>query len=291
MAYKEEEENTMIDKFKDMYHEWNTQESGSPDIKLAFQKDVMEWQDEMKRESLRLCDTDVKQFMIEKNLFRIPPVWSQSRPLSLVMIWATWLIENTIHVYGASSSLRKCRIVHVSATHSEHNACAANLAKRTAESDSEQSMAFIVSYDAMSCHEYRKCAMGIALPLHNGDQKHVCTLFIADWYINFISLSRIHRRQSQRNVEGIFNDCIACALCFGPDHGGLTLDATERENRLAQCPFCNAEHCQKCLEDELHSCCIQCGKALIVSVDPFGVIQIEPQEAVLVYSDSSLSFH
>ena len=98
MAYKEEEENTMIDKFKDMYHEWNTQESGSPDIKLAFQKDVMEWQDEMKRESLRLCDTDVKQFMIEKNLFRIPPVWSQSRPLSLVMIWATWFIENTIQM-------------------------------------------------------------------------------------------------------------------------------------------------------------------------------------------------
>jgi hypothetical protein len=50
--------------------------------------------------------------------------------------------------------------------------------------------------------------------------------------------------------------------------------------------LCNAEHCQECLEDVLHSCCIQCKKDLIVSVDPFGVIQIEPKEVVFVYSDS-----
>lgn len=257
--------------YTDLCQEWENIKEESGEIQWQFHLRYKAWQHRCMAETLAIdggmqalekCATE--QFCLP------PPQWPRSMPLSFTMVWATGLIEKTLdRLTSPSSSLRGCHIIHSRASKVLHLHCAAHIANKNKNSNTEPPIAFLVSLIGMEAGEYQRCAMTFNLPTRtdkNAKDPGVCILFVQDWYVNLVSLTRLYRRKSQRLLEGILSDQLKCALCFGPDEGGLTPDAAEPENRLAQCPICNTEHCQACLEGALHSRCIQCKEPLELEV-------------------------
>ena len=270
-----------IDKMRQVYRrmciDFEKVDQASPQAMWEFHQAETKWQADLKKLYANATQNDISHLeaISQQNWSDAPPIWLAARPLSFVMIWATSMIERILAQYGTSSPFRYAKIIHCCATQLDDTARAANLANRGA--NLQHPPAYLLSYQDMIPSEYRSCVMGLMLPVCHDQRIDVCTLFIGDWYVNFISIDRQHRRKSQRLIEGIFNPSLSCALCFGPNDGGLTLDGKTREQRLARCPICNVEHCQACLEDDLASLCIQCKAPLDVEVDALGVIHIAPK--------------